>query len=324
LAVNEEYTIAADSWTSRRPLPIAVLAHTTGVWRDSLVYVLGGMKANYDAVETVQVYNPFTDTWAIGVPILPRPADMSGPAVIVGDTIYISNAYDRSSGQIWGRMLKGAINPDAPTQITWLWGPWLPEGMGIGLGGTLSLYSKVYALCCFVDTLPDTTTTMTGSVYDPAAGDYTDSIPRLLLEGVRACHGEFVVAREAANEIYQVAGTCDYQGGSRYNKLFVTPSGTDEAGSAVMPASRLRVSTLFRNGARIHCEIDRPCRATLTVYDQSGRVVRTLVSGQVQAGSYAAAWDGRDEYGQPARSGVYFCRLQAGEFTAAKKMVKVE
>jgi len=247
---------------------------------------------------------------------------MGGPAAIVGDTIYISNAYDRGNAQVWGRMLKGAINPDTPTQITWLWGPWLPEHLRLGMGGTLSLYGKVYALCCFVDTLPDTTTTMTGLVYDPAAGDYTDSIPSLQLEGVRAFHGDFVVAREAAHEIYQVAGTCDYLGSSRYNKLIVVPSGTGEAGPAVMPDKGLRVSTVFRNGVQIHCEIGRPCRATLTVYDQSGRVVRTLVSAQVQAGSYAAAWDGRDQHGRPAGSGVYFCRLQAGEFTTARKMVK--
>jgi hypothetical protein len=166
---------------------------------------------------------------------------------------------------------------------------------------------------------------MTGCVYDPATGGYTDSLPGLLLEGINSFYGEIVVAREAGNEIYQVAGTWISGGGSsRYNKLFVVPPGTGEAGPAVMPASRLRVSTLFRNGARIHYEIDRPCRATLTVYDQSGRVVRTLATGQMRAGSYAAVWDGRDECGRPARSGVYFCRFRAGTSTAAKKMVKVE
>jgi len=193
------------------------------------------------------------------------------------------------------------------------------------MGGTVSLHNKVYTFGYFGDTLPDTTTTMTGYVYDPAAGDYTDSIPSLLLEGVRSIAGQFVVAREAADEIYQVAGAWIPGGGSScYNKFFVAPYGTGEAGPAVMPSSRLRVSTLFRNGVQIHYVIDRPCRATLTVYDQSGRVVRTLASGHVQAGSYAAAWDGRDQYGRPAGNGVYFCRLQAGEFTTARKTVKAE
>jgi hypothetical protein len=281
---------------------------------------MGGMKTNYEAVETVQVYNPFTDSWAIGAPLLPRPGDMSS-AVIVGDTIYIPNAYDRSSGQVWGRMLRGAINPDTPTQITWLWDP---ELLGsFGSGGTVSLRNKVYWLGSAEPSRDDAT--IGGWVYDPATG-IIDTVPSLLLEGVAVVRGLVAVGREAGEqlELYQVAGTCTSEGGSRYHRLPLSPQGTGEAGAAVMPASRLRVSTLVRNGARIYYEIDRPCRATLTVYDQSGRVVRTLVSGQMRAGRYAAAWDGRDERGQPAGSGVYFCRLQAGGFTAARKLVKTE
>jgi hypothetical protein len=320
--VNEEHTIAANSWTSRRPLPLAVLAHMTGVWRDSLIYIMGGIKTNYDAVETVQVYNPSTDSWAHGTP-LPVRGDM-GSAVIVGDTIYIPDAYDRGNGVLWGHMLKGAINPDTATQITWLWGLQPPEP--VYLAGAVSLHNKVYAFSYHTDTLPDTTTTMTGYVYDPGLGIYTGSLPSLLLRGVMGLRGQFVVAREAADEIYQVAGSSwpSGVGSSRYNKLLVTPQGTREAGPAVVTTSRLRVSVLFRNAAQIRYEVDRPCWATLTVYDQTGRVVRTLVSGQRQAGSYTAAWDGRDEYGRPARGGVYFCRLQAGEFTAARKMVKAK
>ncbi len=319
--VNEEYTIATNSWTDRRPLPEPVMCYMAGVWRDSLVYVCGGMDGSYEATQSVQVYNPFTGNWAIATP-MPRTGDM-GSTVIIGDTIYMPDGYERSSGQLWGHMLKGAINPDTATQVTWLWGPQPPEPMTSG-GMTAALYNKVYAFGCHTDTLPDTTTTMTGYVYDPSSGIYTGSLPSLLLEGVRVLRGQFVVARGAANEIYQVAGTCDYLGGSCYNKFFVAPSGTGEAGPAVVPSIRLRVSTLFRNGVQIHYEIGQPCRATLTVYDQSGRVVRTLMSAQVQAGSYAAAWDARDQYGRPAGSGVYFCRLQAGEFTAARKMVKTE
>jgi hypothetical protein len=319
---NEEHTIAANSWTTRRPLPESVMCHMTGVWRDSLVYVCGGMDNVYNATRAVQVYNPLTDSWAYGTP-LPMEGDM-GSAVIVGDTIYIPDAYNRPQGRLWGHMLKGAIDPDTATQITWLWGLQPPKP--VYLAGVVSLHNKVYAFSYHTDTLPDTTTTMTGYVYDPGSGTYTGSLPSLLLEEVMGLRGQFVVAREAADEIYQVAGSSwpSGVGSGRYNKLFVTPDGTREAGPAVGTTSMLRVSTLFRNGAQIRYEVDRPCWATLTVYDQSGRVVRTLVSGQRQAGSYTAAWDGRDHYGRPTGSGVYFCRLQAGEFTAAKKMVKVE
>jgi hypothetical protein len=34
-------------------------------------------------------------------------------------------------------------------------------------------------------------------------------------------------------------------------------------------------------------------------------------------------WDGRDELGQPMASGVYYYRIEAGEWTAARSMVLV-
>jgi hypothetical protein len=319
LAVNEEYTIAADSWTSREPMPVAELAYMMGVWRDSLIYVVGGMDNYYNDVETVQVYNPFSGSWADGTP-LPAGGDM-GSAVIVGDTIYIPNAYNRPRGVLWGRMLRGAINPDAPTQITWLWDPeWLGSD---GRCGAVSLRNKVYWLGDAAPFRDDAT--IGGWIYDPATG-IRDTIPSLLVEGVGAVRGLVAVARESGElmELYQVAGTWTSQGGSRYHRLLLSPQGTSEAGPAVVPAGGLRMSTLFRNGGLIHYEIDQPCRATLTVYDQSGRVIRTLASGQMRAGSYAAAWDGRDEYGRLAGSGVYFCRLQAGQEGLSRKLVLTE
>ncbi len=47
------------------------------------------------------------------------------------------------------------------------------------------------------------------------------------------------------------------------------------------------------------------------VYDVLGREVKTLVSGAVKAGSYAAEWNGLDNYGMPVQAGVYYCRIEA-------------
>jgi hypothetical protein len=49
----------------------------------------------------------------------------------------------------------------------------------------------------------------------------------------------------------------------------------------------------------------------LTVYDLLGRRVRTLLQGQLGGGVHTARWDGRDEAGRPASSGLYFARLRA-------------
>ena len=73
-------------------------------------------------------------------------------------------------------------------------------------------------------------------------------------------------------------------------------------------------------------QLASPAEVTLTLYDVTGRVVRTLHLGHQHAGMYrsksrAAYWDGRNAQGEPVASGVYFYTLVAGEFAATGKML---
>ncbi len=65
---------------------------------------------------------------------------------------------------------------------------------------------------------------------------------------------------------------------------------------------------------------------TLTIYDGSGGIVRTLEVGHRSASTYesrsqAIYWDGRNEFGEQIGSGVYFYHLSAGDFSATRKML---
>jgi hypothetical protein len=77
----------------------------------------------------------------------------------------------------------------------------------------------------------------------------------------------------------------------------------------------------FRASARIEWALPKAGEASLTVYDASGRLVRTLTSGRHAAGRFVAVWDGSDEDGRPVGSGVYVCRYQAGGQQLSKKLV---
>ena len=62
--------------------------------------------------------------------------------------------------------------------------------------------------------------------------------------------------------------------------------------------------------------------AMLEIYDLTGRLVRTLLSGEVAAGNHSVLWDGRNERGTSVGSGVYFYRLKLGtDFVSSKKMI---
>ncbi len=65
---------------------------------------------------------------------------------------------------------------------------------------------------------------------------------------------------------------------------------------------------------------------TLTIYDQTGQVVRTLEVGHRIAAVYedrskAIYWDGRNEFGETVANGIYFYQLSAGDYSATRKAV---
>ncbi len=61
----------------------------------------------------------------------------------------------------------------------------------------------------------------------------------------------------------------------------------------------------------------------LAIYDVQGRRVKTLLDGVVDGGLHEIVWNARDERGQEVASGLYFCRMTAGDIQATKKMVKL-
>jgi FlgD Ig-like domain len=63
---------------------------------------------------------------------------------------------------------------------------------------------------------------------------------------------------------------------------------------------------------------------TISVYDASGRLVRTLVESVQTAGAHDIQWNGRDDAGSAVGSGVYFYRLTAGHYSESKKMVMLK
>ena len=73
-------------------------------------------------------------------------------------------------------------------------------------------------------------------------------------------------------------------------------------------------------------QLAAPAHVTMTIYGIDGQVVRQLGLGHQPAGIYqsrnhAAYWNGRNEFGEPVASGVYFYTLTAGDFTATRKML---
>jgi flagellar hook assembly protein FlgD len=61
-------------------------------------------------------------------------------------------------------------------------------------------------------------------------------------------------------------------------------------------------------------------QVTLTVYNINGNAIRTLADAKLLAGRHSVSWNGLNDLGFPVSSGVYICRMEAGDFSSIIKM----
>ena len=69
----------------------------------------------------------------------------------------------------------------------------------------------------------------------------------------------------------------------------------------------------FNQLTAISYQLKTPGHTTLKIYDLTGRLVRTLVDGEKEAGYYTVTWDRKDDRGRELSNGVYFYRLQISQ-----------
>ena len=111
------------------------------------------------------------------------------------------------------------------------------------------------------------------------------------------------------------------------------PFSVNPSGLAVTTLGQIKRTALFQNFPNpFNPETWLPYRlasdspVTLRIYNVEGKLVREWDLGEQESGDYltretAAYWDGRDQHGEIASSGMYVYALQAGSFQATRRMV---
>jgi Leucine-rich repeat (LRR) protein len=77
----------------------------------------------------------------------------------------------------------------------------------------------------------------------------------------------------------------------------------------------------FNPVTSIAYDLPETSRVLLDVYDLQGRRVVRLEDGIKKAGRHSVKWSADDDSGRPVPSGIYICRIQAGEFQQSRKVV---
>lgn len=79
----------------------------------------------------------------------------------------------------------------------------------------------------------------------------------------------------------------------------------------------------FNPETRIRYQLKKLTDVRLEIFNILGQRVRTLVDGQQDGGQHVLLWNGQNDAGFSVASGVYLYRIQAGSFTATRKMILV-
>jgi hypothetical protein len=113
----------------------------------------------------------------------------------------------------------------------------------------------------------------------------------------------------------------DIHGNESPFAYFEMPGASDAPAANVWRSLSLRVEGTVGRNPVFHFVVPRASALTLALYDARGRRVRTVWRGALDTGEHARSWDGRDDRGRPAPSGVYFVRLTDGREALATQIV---
>ena len=115
------YDPSNSTWSLGSPMPVPVDDAVSGIWRDSLIYLISGWHDN-DNVSNVQIYDPAADSWHQATPIPGRPVFGHAGGIAGNTIVYVDGVrrnISRRRYQMEPTSWRGEINPDDPTIVTW-------------------------------------------------------------------------------------------------------------------------------------------------------------------------------------------------------------
>lgn len=101
-----------------------------------------------------------------------------------------------------------------------------------------------------------------------------------------------------------------------------TPTGVMENGGGRVALTPAR--NPFHGALDMTLEITRPGEVTLDVFDAAGRHVARVPAGWLAGGKHLLRWNGRNDTGHDAGSGVFWMRVTAGDRSLVRQVVRLQ
>ncbi len=314
------YDYSTDTWSTGSPMPTPVVTAAFGTYRDSLVYIIGGLiDATGSAVRLVQIYNAYTDTWSNGT-TLPGPALYSSRAGIVNDKIVVAGGYNPITGLATAATYVGEINAANPFQINWTQVADHPAGM-FSRGGAATSLDPASGLVVFAGGSPEPsifTTTDRTFAYDvntnswklgpdkPTSRNLFNMAPILYQDSV------YLVALggNPPGTSLNHSDAHEWLNLGPYSLATGIKENGNIAGASVFPNP-------FQDRFNVVLELPKPMTCKIILTDVLGRELKVVSDGRLPAGRVTVPVSIPE-----VPAGLYSCTIQTEGRTLYAKIVK--
>ncbi len=321
------YDPVGTSWTGGASAPARLIDHAAGVFNDSLIFCMGGGNwfSTVFPTNTVYFYDVYNDSWttATSFPGIGRGCLAGG---VIDTFAIVACGYDGSAMRI--DYIVGTIDPANPATINW--------GSAQVIPGTDSLYripsgvdnwNQEFWMTCGQKWTVQINETWSYSPYTDVWTNWNKPKPQVIANVT-----PIVITKTAGNGDLGLFVAGGYYGGGPVSDHEVLHTGKDTTGIAeetdAEPAAHFGFALQMPNPTRGYQSIAYTTtingKVSVKVYDQTGRLVRTLVNRALEpAGTKTVYWNGKDDARHDVSNGIYFIKLEAEGKTATHKLILV-
>jgi len=316
------YNVYTNSWQSMNNMPIEVTDALVVKYSESLIYVIGGGDGYFGntafRTNRVQVYNINTNSYTT-VNNYPISCSMLGGG-IYRDTIIAIGGYT-TGGNATANCYKGVVNPST-LNITWTGISSYPAGPIVRFASFIAVKDNGVGVMCTGGAINGSNPTSQTYFYNFCTQSWQNNLP-----GNSLARSNFK-ATGRGNTLYVVAGftttgvgtteklVFSYIDGPCSNMLGVNNTNNNIPGEYYLNQN---YPNPFNPSTKISFGIPQASNVKISVMDVTGKEIAEITNKHFSAGNHSVEYNADD-----IASGVYFYRIDAGEFSSVKKMIIIK